>query len=352
LLPDAVGQFVRVGPYTADGTRTQIYDWWVAETKSPIRWRQVDSIDIPYLQATYASIASVAQKAALFSPVFTGIPIAPTAPPATSTDQLATTAFVASAVASAVASGIAIFPSATPPTDTSVIWRDTNDNSLNVWIGGAWVADSSAAGALSDYALGAEAMAQLKLTYSGDGVVRFATRRAYIATTARTSTGYVKLVSQSGAAYGPFGTGTPSSDIVINVTPGGTGVRGFGILSTNSLGVASGSITSLTCASLDLAALSAAGASKLATLACSNNLLEYIDLVGCANLGVLTATDNRLKSVDSIFLSIASTTPPVGFVTAGTINVSGAQSAAPTFASSAARSAIQVSPRFTNIITN
>jgi hypothetical protein len=192
----------------------------------------------------------------------------------------------------------------------------------------------------------------LKLTYNGDGAVRFATRSASVVATARTSTGYARLVSQDGTLYGPFGTGAPSTDIAINVTPGGTDVRGFSIFSTNSSGVASGSITRLTCSSLGLVALSAAGASKLAALICSSNLLEYIDVEGCANLGVLTATGNSLKAVDSIFLSLASIAPTVEYVTGGTINISGGQSVAPTFASSAARSAIQVSPRFTNIITN
>jgi hypothetical protein len=136
---DCVGQLMRVGPYTITGTRLSAYDWWVAESAGHTVWRNIDAINAPYLQSVYASIASVTLKAPKLSPVFTGVPLAPTAPPATSTDQLATTAFVASAVASAVASGIAIFPSATPPTNTSVIWRDTNDNTINTWVGGVWV---------------------------------------------------------------------------------------------------------------------------------------------------------------------------------------------------------------------
>lgn len=31
-----------------------------------------------------------------------------------------------------------ILPSENPPEDTSVVWLDTTDNTLNVWRGGAW----------------------------------------------------------------------------------------------------------------------------------------------------------------------------------------------------------------------
>jgi hypothetical protein len=39
LTPDFIGQLCRVGPYRLVSGRTQAYDWYIAETISPIKWR-------------------------------------------------------------------------------------------------------------------------------------------------------------------------------------------------------------------------------------------------------------------------------------------------------------------------
>lgn len=350
VTPDDVGQFMRVGPYVVSGLRTQAYDWWVAESESSEPWRQIDSINIPYLQSAYASIASVALKAPLMSPVFTGTPSAPTVTAATATNQLATTAFVWSVVGE----NASIFAATIPPANTSLIWRDTNDNSINIWSGVAWVTDSAAAGTLSDYDKGVAAMAVIEAARPrGNATVRFATIRTTAgAVSVKTSTGHARLISPNGTLGVRLGNGVASISISISI-PAGTGVRGYGVLAVNSAGAVSGAITLLHCSSYSMVALSTAGATLLENLQCAQNLLTYIDISGCGRIRALEAADNQFKSVDSIFLSIAAVSPAVGFVN-GDINVSDGTSAPPTLASLAARNALTTLPlpRYSNIQTN
>jgi len=72
------------------------------------------------------------------SPAITGIPTAPTAPPTTSTTQLATTAFVTSAI-----SGLTTTTVSAPPPPASPItgsaWFNNNEQQLYIWNGSAWV---------------------------------------------------------------------------------------------------------------------------------------------------------------------------------------------------------------------
>ena len=96
---------------------------------------------------------SIATKAPLVDPTFTGVPAAPTAAAGTNTTQLATTAFVTTALG-AVSSGASVAVSATAPSSAEVgdMWIDSatlilyvyyNDGSSSQWVE---VASSSSSG--------------------------------------------------------------------------------------------------------------------------------------------------------------------------------------------------------------
>jgi hypothetical protein len=84
--------------------------------------------------AQSAQDGAIALKAPLASPALTGAPTAPTAGAGTSTTQLATTAFVATALA---ATGASVGTSA-PPTAIGKLWWNTTRKELNIWDGTAW----------------------------------------------------------------------------------------------------------------------------------------------------------------------------------------------------------------------
>jgi len=84
--------------------------------------------------AQTAQDSAIALKAPLASPALTGAPTAPTAGAGTSTTQIATTAFVATALA---ATGASVGTSA-PPTAIGKLWWNTTRKELNIWDGTAW----------------------------------------------------------------------------------------------------------------------------------------------------------------------------------------------------------------------
>ena len=81
-----------------------------------------------------AQDSAIALKAPLASPGLTGAPTAPTASPGTNSTQLATTAFVAAALAT---TGASVGTSA-PPTSLGKFWWHPTEKTLRIWDGTAW----------------------------------------------------------------------------------------------------------------------------------------------------------------------------------------------------------------------
>jgi len=109
---------IGAGTGSADGTVTSVAALTLGTTGTDLNSSVADStttpvitLNVPNASATNRGVLTTADwstfngKAGLASPAFTGIPTAPTASPGTSTTQLATTAFVTTAIAVHATSG-------------------------------------------------------------------------------------------------------------------------------------------------------------------------------------------------------------------------------------------------------
>jgi hypothetical protein len=54
-----IGQKCRVGPYALTGGRTEVYDWFIAETADPVSWRQIDETQSPTATNILAALAAL-----------------------------------------------------------------------------------------------------------------------------------------------------------------------------------------------------------------------------------------------------------------------------------------------------
>lgn len=103
-----------------------------ADTAKPISTATQTALDLKLnsttAASTYETITNVALKAPLASPTFTGTPLAPTATSGTNTTQIATTAFVKTAIDSSVQPGALYQTSAPSSPAIGQIWIDADDD--------------------------------------------------------------------------------------------------------------------------------------------------------------------------------------------------------------------------------
>jgi hypothetical protein len=142
--------------------------------------------------------------------------------------------------------------------------------------------------------------------------------------TVKTDTGYARVVRWDGTQGAVAGTGAADSNITPSfgtapASPYNTRIpKFFAVLPCNSGGTITGnittltcsshitaldvsgltSLTSLTCAGLQLTALDLSGLTALTSLDCNNNQLTALDLSGLAALTSLNCSNNQLTVLD------------------------------------------------------
>jgi hypothetical protein len=131
-----------------------------------------------------------------------------------------------------------------------------------------------------------------------DGTMHFATTRTDAGVfTAKTSTGYARLINPDGTLGVQAGTGAPGNNITLTI-PAGSGLRAMGILSvSNGGGTRSGNITSLEILSRQIVAFSVGSMTGLSSVNCADNSgltslpnwanVSFVECSNCPGLATL-----------------------------------------------------------------
>lgn len=182
------------------------------------------------IDAEYTAIASaISSKADSNSPTFTGTPLAPTAASGTSTTQIASTAFVATAVAAAFPSG------------GIIIWSGSVANIPSGWVlcnGSNSTPDLRnrfIVGAGSTYAVGD----------TGGSANAIVVSHTHTATSTVTDPGHLHNYGNTGTGIGNAGGGNASVTTAAKTIPTTTATTGITVATTNSTEGSSGTNANL-----------------------------------------------------------------------------------------------------------
>jgi len=122
--------------------------------------------------------------------------------------------------------------------------------------------------------------------------------------TAKSSTGYAKVLRWDGAFGARSGTGVPSTEFTLTIGTApispytSRSPKFLAVFPCDSAGTISGTLTSLTCAYCMLTALDVRGLSSLTSLNCGTNNIPWVDLSGLPALTYLDCSSNNLTALE------------------------------------------------------